>query len=56
MRKIAIILENNKKIGYSHTQKESDDICKKKINYTWSLEDNTNINKKNLVFMTMSYY
>lgn len=54
MRKIEIIWENNKKIGYSHTQKEADDICKKKINYTWSLEDN--INKKNLVFMTTSYY
>lgn len=56
MRKIAIIWENNKKIGYSHTRKEADDICKKKINYTWSLEDNANINKKNLVFMTTSYY
>ena len=53
---IAFIWFKDKKIGYCHTTKEADDICKKELNYSWC---QCKINKKlksELKFMTINDY
>mgnify|MGYP001371290367 CR=1 FL=1 len=56
MYKIVAIWYKNKKIGYCHSINEADDICKKNVEYLWSLMDNNETNKLNLKFMTIHDY
>lgn len=53
---IAFIWFNDKKIGYTHTSKEADDICKKESKYSWSYGKINKKLKSELKFMTINDY
>ena len=53
---IAFIWLKDKKIGYCHTHKEADDICKKKTAYSWCSGKINEDLKKKLKFMTITDY
>lgn len=52
---VAIIWDNDNKIGYCNTFKEADDICKKSNNLSWSRTKNEN-KIKNLALLNINNY